>query len=71
MSMITFKFKKNRFCWAVVAHAFNPSNWEAEVGGFLSSRPAWVYRVSSRTARAIQRNPVSKKPKEKRKKVLL
>jgi hypothetical protein len=26
-----------------------------------------VYKVSSRTARAIQRNPVSKKPKEKKK----
>jgi hypothetical protein len=26
-----------------------------------------VYRVSSRTARAIQRNPVSKKKKKKRK----
>jgi hypothetical protein len=25
----------------VVAHAFNPSTWEAEPGGFLSSRPAW------------------------------
>jgi hypothetical protein len=24
-----------------VAHAFNPSTPEAEVGGFLSSRPAW------------------------------
>jgi hypothetical protein len=50
---------------AVVAHAFNPSTWEAEAGGFLSSRPAWS-RVSSRTARAIQRNPVSKK-KQKQK----
>jgi hypothetical protein len=27
--------------WAVVAHAFNPSTWEAEASGFLSSRPAW------------------------------
>jgi hypothetical protein len=27
--------------WAVVVHAFNPSTWEAEAGGFLSSRPAW------------------------------
>jgi hypothetical protein len=27
--------------WVVVAHAFNPSTWEAEAGGFLSSRPAW------------------------------
>jgi hypothetical protein len=26
---------------AVVAHAFNPSTWETEAGGFLSSRPAW------------------------------
>jgi major histocompatibility complex class I len=25
----------------VVAHAFNPSTWEAEASGFLSSRPAW------------------------------
>jgi hypothetical protein len=25
----------------VVAHAFNPSIWEAEAGGFLSSRTAW------------------------------
>jgi hypothetical protein len=22
-------------------HACNPSTWEAEAGGFLSSRPAW------------------------------
>jgi hypothetical protein len=44
----------------VVAHTFNPCTWEAEAGRFLSSRPAWS-RVSSRTARVIQRNPVSKK----------
>jgi hypothetical protein len=25
---------------AVVAHTFDPSTWEAEAGGFLSSRPA-------------------------------
>jgi hypothetical protein len=25
----------------VVAHAFNPSTWEAEAGGSLSWRPAW------------------------------
>ena len=38
----------------MVAHAFNPNIWRAEAGRFL------VYRVSSRTTRAIQRNPVSK-----------
>jgi hypothetical protein len=25
----------------VVAHSFSPSTWEAEAGGFLSSRTAW------------------------------
>jgi hypothetical protein len=32
---------KLKFGQAVVAHAFNPSTWEAEAGRFLSSRPAW------------------------------
>jgi hypothetical protein len=45
----------------VVVHAFNPSTQDAEAGGFLSSRPAWS-KVSSRTARATQRNPVSNLP---------
>jgi hypothetical protein len=49
---------------SVVAHAFNPSTREEEAGGFLSSRPAWSYRMSSRTARATQRNPVLKNQKE-------
>jgi hypothetical protein len=46
----------------VVAHAFNPSTWEAEAGGFLrisEFEASLVYRVSSGTARATQRNPVS------------
>jgi hypothetical protein len=43
-----------------MAHTSNPSTWEAEAGGFLSSRASLVYKVSSRTARATQRNPVSK-----------
>jgi hypothetical protein len=51
----------------VVAHAFNPSIWEAEAGGFRISEfeASLVYKVSSRTARAIQRNPVSKQNKTK------
>ena len=52
----------------MVVHAFNPSTWEAEAGGFLSLRPAWSTKVvSSRTARAIQRNRLEK-PKKKKKK---
>jgi hypothetical protein len=42
----------------VVACAFDPSTWEAEAGGSLSLR----------TARATQRNPVSKKRKRKKRK---
>jgi hypothetical protein len=59
----TTPFKKQESGWAVVAHAFNPSSWEAEADRFLSSRPAWT-RVSSRSARAIQRNPVLKNQKK-------
>jgi hypothetical protein len=32
---------KNCTSRAVVAHAFNPSTWVADPGGFLSWRPAW------------------------------
>jgi hypothetical protein len=52
---------------AVVALAFNPSTWEAEAGGFLKFKASLVYRVSSRTARATQRNPVSKNQKNTKK----
>jgi hypothetical protein len=46
-------------------HTFNPSTWEAEAGGWISKFEAsLVYRVSSRTARATQRNPVSKTNKQ-------
>jgi hypothetical protein len=47
-----------------VAHAFNPSTREAEAGGFLSSEASLVYKVSFRTVRATQRNPVLKKQKQ-------
>jgi hypothetical protein len=41
----------------VVAHAFDPSTWEAEAGGF-EFKASLVYRVSSRTAKATERNLV-------------
>ena len=52
----------------MVAHTFNPSTWEAEAGGFLSSRPAWSTEwVPGQPG--LQRNPVSKnktKPKKQK-----
>ena len=44
----------------VVAHAFNPSTWEARGRRISEFEASLIYKVSSRTARAIQRNPVSK-----------
>jgi hypothetical protein len=48
----------------VVAHAFDPSTREAEEGRISEFKASLVYKVSSRTTRAIKTNPVSgKKPK--------
>ena len=58
-------YKKSKGGQAVVAHAFNPSIWEAEAGRFLSLRPAWFTEWVPKTA--IQRNPVSKRFKKKKK----
>jgi hypothetical protein len=33
------KIINKKISQAVVAHAFNPSTWEAEAGEFLSSKP--------------------------------
>jgi hypothetical protein len=62
----------------VVAHAFNPSTWEAEAGGFLSSRPAWsteqvpgqpgLHRETlSRKTKTNQTNKQTKNRKQKTK----
>jgi hypothetical protein len=51
----------------VVAHAFNPSTWEAEAGGFLSSRPAWsTEQVPGQPG--LHRETLSRKTKKKKKK---
>jgi hypothetical protein len=55
------------FSGAVVAHAFSPSTWEVEQAEFWVLQASLVYRVSSRTTRATQRNPVSKKQKKQNK----
>ena len=39
-------FEENNVLLGIVAHTFNPSTWEAEVGGSMSSRPAWSTGVA-------------------------
>jgi hypothetical protein len=56
----------------MVAHDFNPSTWEAEAGGFLSSRPAWstewvpgkpgLYRETLSRKKKNQKKPKQTKP---------
>ena len=50
----------------VVAYAFNLCTWQAEAGE-SEFKGSLVYRVSSRTARATQGNPVSGVVKKKQK----
>jgi hypothetical protein len=60
----------------VVAHAFNPSTWEAEAGEFLSSRPAWSTELvpgqpglhRETLSRKQTNKQTNKKPKQKKKK---
>jgi hypothetical protein len=47
----------------VVVHTFNPSTWEAEAGGFLSSRSVW-----SPGQPGLYRETLSQKAKKKEKK---
>ena len=70
LQMISFDFiissAENAVLWhALVVHTFMPSTREAEAGGSLEFQASPVYRVSARTARAPQRNPVSKNKKIK------
>jgi hypothetical protein len=46
--------------WAVVVHALNPSTQESRGRGISEFKASLVYRVSSRTARATQRDPKRK-----------
>jgi hypothetical protein len=51
----------------VVAHVFNLSTWEAEAGGFLSSRPAWSTKwVPGQPG--LHRETLSQKTKKEKKK---
>jgi hypothetical protein len=46
-------YMNDKTCSRAMTHAFSPSTWEAEAGGLLSFEASLVYKVSSRTAKAI------------------
>jgi hypothetical protein len=48
----------------VVVHAFNPSTWEAEAGGFLNSRTAWSTELVPGQP-GLHRETLSRKTKTK------
>ena len=52
----------------MVAHAFNPQHLGGRDRRIYEFEASLVYKVSSRIARATQRNPVSKNQKKKKKK---
>ena len=60
INKINLKKKKKP---GILAHIFNPSTWEAAGKWISEFEASLVYKVSSRTAGATQRNPVSKNQK--------
>jgi hypothetical protein len=52
----------------VVAHAFSPSTWEAEAGGFLSLRPAWSTKWAPGQL-GLYRETLSRKHKKQKNKM--
>ena len=51
----------------MVAHAFNPSTWETEAGGFLSSRPPGVQSEFQDSQGYTEKTCLKKRKKKKRK----
>jgi hypothetical protein len=66
MTIFSSSHRKQRDSQVVVAHAFNPSTQHSGGRGKQISEfeASLVYRVSSRTAKDIQKNPVSKTNKQ-------
>ena len=59
-------YRRKQTWLGIVAHAFNPSTWEAEAGGsMLNLRPAWsIKQVLEQTG--LQRETLKKKKKRGR-----
>jgi hypothetical protein len=58
---------KQNLSRALVAHAFDPSTWEAEAGGFLSSRPACL-QIEFQDSPVLEKKKTTTTTKNKQKK---
>ena len=65
-----WSLKRIQICGAVVAYSSNPSTQKQRQAELCESETSLVYRMASRTARTIQRNPVWKTKKERKKNLL-
>jgi hypothetical protein len=61
-SLISFKILEEP---GVVAHAFNPSTWEAEASRFLSLRPVWSIEFVPAQPGLHRETPSQKNKKQK------
>ena len=48
----------------MVVHTFNVSSWETEADRFCDFKPRLVYKLSSRIAKATQRNYIVRPPSQ-------
>ena len=64
--MLVAVLKMHGISQVVALRAFNPSNPEAEAVEFCEFKANLVYVISSRTARATQRNPILKNQRGKK-----
>ena len=63
LDLVIYFFLKSYLGWVVAVYTFNPRSQEAEAGRSLEFKANLVYRASSRTGKATQRNSVMVKKK--------
>ena len=70
-SMVCLLFRNCYWGRAMAAHSFNPSTWEAEAGGVLSSRSAWSIEEFQNSQGCTEKPYLGKKKREEVNKLLL
>ena len=70
LALLSLPIQNTLFRPGLLAHTFNPSTWEAEAGGFPSSKPAWSTEwVPGQPG--LHRETLSRKKKKKKEYIIL